>query len=121
MSSALLAVPAILAPLQTLWRWLMPALPSLSELPTTLRGRAKPPHQPRRHNELTWRAGDDQRHGTGKRATPSHASAHRPLRIVRVMEAGQASTQVGRMVISGRMADVCAELDRLAACEAALS
>ena len=122
MSSALLAVPAVLAPLQTLWRWLMPALPSLSERPTTLRGRAKPSHQPRRHNELTWRPRDDQRQGTaGKRATPGHASAHRPLRIVRVMEAGQASAQVGRMVISGRMADVCAELDRLAACEAALS
>jgi hypothetical protein len=37
------------------------------------------------------------------------------------MEVGQAPAQVGRMVISGRMADVCAELDRLAACEAALS
>ncbi len=43
----------------------------------------------------------------------------RPLRVVRVMEAGQSRSQVGRMVISGRMADVCAELDRLAACEAA--
>ena len=45
--------------------------------------------------------------------------AQRPLRVVRVMEAGQPRSQVGRMVISGRMADVCAELDRLAACEAA--
>jgi hypothetical protein len=43
----------------------------------------------------------------------------RPLRVVRVMEAGQSRSQVGRMVISGRMADVCAELDRLAASEAA--
>ena len=43
----------------------------------------------------------------------------RPLRVVRIMEAGQPRSQVGRMVISGRMADVCAELDRLAACEAA--
>ncbi len=43
----------------------------------------------------------------------------RPLRVVRVLEAGQPHTQVGRMVISGRMADVCAELDRLAAGEAA--
>jgi hypothetical protein len=43
----------------------------------------------------------------------------RPLRVLRVMEAGQPRSQVGRMVISGRMADVCAELDRLAACEAA--
>jgi len=32
------------------------------------------------------------------------------------MEAGQKPGQVGRMVITGRMSDVCAELDRLAAC-----
>lgn len=49
----------------------------------------------------------------------SNRPAQRPLRVVRVMEAGQPRSQVGRMVISGRMADVCAELDRLAACEAA--
>jgi len=42
---------------------------------------------------------------------------HRPLRVVRIMESGQPATQVGRMFISGRMADVCAELDRLAARE----
>jgi hypothetical protein len=41
------------------------------------------------------------------------------LRIMRVLEAGQAPASVGRMVISGRMADVCAELDRLAARETA--
>ena len=44
----------------------------------------------------------------------------RSLRVLRVTEPGQARTQVGRMVISGRMADVCAELDRLVAREAAL-
>ncbi len=44
-----------------------------------------------------------------------------PLRVVRVVEAGQTRASVGRMVISGRMADVCAELDRLADREAALS
>ena len=43
----------------------------------------------------------------------------KPLRVVRVLESGQPRSDVGRMVISGRMADVCAELDRLAACEAA--
>jgi hypothetical protein len=41
------------------------------------------------------------------------------LRVLRVFEAGQKPSQVGRMVISGRMADVCAELDRLAAFERA--
>jgi hypothetical protein len=35
--------------------------------------------------------------------TPDH-----PLRVLR---------RHGRMVIAGRMADVCAELERLAACE----
>ena len=44
----------------------------------------------------------------------------RVMRVMRVLEAGQAPSSVGRMVISGRMADVCAELDRLAAREATL-
>jgi len=39
----------------------------------------------------------------------SKAAAQRPLRVVR--------SAPGRMVISGRMADVCAELERLAALE----
>ncbi len=41
-----------------------------------------------------------------------------PLRILRIEEAGQGAECAGRMVISGRMADVCAELDRLVALEA---
>jgi hypothetical protein len=51
------------------------------------------------------------------KSTPKPTS--RPLRVVRIMESGQPRAHVGRMVISGRMADVCAELDRLAAREAA--
>jgi hypothetical protein len=42
---------------------------------------------------------------------------HMPLRVARVMELQQSRHHAGRMVISGRMADVCAELDRLAECE----
>lgn len=42
------------------------------------------------------------------------------VRVVRVHEAGLPRANVGRMVISGRMADVCAELDRLVAKEALL-
>jgi hypothetical protein len=45
--------------------------------------------------------------------------ARRPLRVVRVVEGMGASASAGRMFMSGRMADVCAELDRLAALEAA--
>lgn len=42
----------------------------------------------------------------------------RPLRVLQVMELGHSGRQPGRLRISGRMADVCAELDRLAAHEA---
>lgn len=43
----------------------------------------------------------------------------KPLRMVRVVDAQDHHGCVGHMVISGRMADVCAELDRLAAREIA--
>ena len=36
------------------------------------------------------------------------------LKIVREFEAGSSRSCAGRLVISGRMADVCAELERLA-------
>ncbi len=50
---------------------------------------------------------------------PQRNFGTRPLRVLRVVEPHQSSGAAGRMVISGRMADVCAELDRLAAAEAA--
>ncbi len=48
---------------------------------------------------------------------PLHPPLRRPLRpLLRVVRVKDGSPQMaGRMVISGRMADVCAELDRLAA------
>jgi len=84
---------ALWTPLQGLLRWLAPAVP---QRPAMLE-----PALP------------------SVRSPAMAAARSRPLRVVRVMEAGQPRSQVGRMVISGRMADVCAELDRLAACEAA--
>ncbi|MBC7649312.1 MAG: hypothetical protein H7197_09400 [Vitreoscilla sp.] len=36
------------------------------------------------------------------------------LKVMRQFEPGMARSQAGRMAISGRMADVCAELDRIA-------
>lgn len=45
-------------------------------------------------------------------------TAPRPLRVLRVVDS-QGRAAGGRMVISGRMADVCAELERLAGKEAA--
>ena len=46
----------------------------------------------------------------------------KPLRVVRVAEDGHASpSSAGRMVMSGRIADICAELDRLVHLEASKS
>lgn len=66
-------------------------------------------------NCRTVRTPGSERPACGAGATPA---LRRPLRIVRVMEAGQPAG-AERLRISGRMADVCAELDRLAAGEAA--
>ena len=53
-------------------------------------------------------------------ATPAPRAVRRlgagPVRVLRVVDA-QAPADFGRLVITGRMADVCAELDRLAAQE----
>ena len=50
--------------------------------------------------------------GTQRLAAPSHA-----LRVLRVSESGIPAGSAGRMRMSGRFADVCAELDRMAAQE----
>ena len=52
-------------------------------------------------------------------STGGATAAVRPLRVVRTVDAQRPGLRAGRVVISGRMADVCAELDRLAALEAA--
>ena len=53
------------------------------------------------------------------KARPQRGAPSR-LRIVREFDANVGPACAGRMVISGRMADVCAELDRMAQREAAL-
>jgi hypothetical protein len=97
MNSAWSATVALWSPLQSLLRWLLPDGPAVPAAPRLRPATLAPV------------------------ATPAcrAPAVRRPLRVVRVVEAGQPRSQVGRMVISGRMADVCAELDRLAACEAA--
>lgn len=53
---------------------------------------------------------------------PIAPQVYKPLRVVRVAEDGPVSTShAGRMVMSGRMADICAELDRLVHLEASKS
>ena len=111
MSIALFAVRGVLAPLQGLWRWLVPATAQSGPTQASMDQRAREVAiYSIASNALCQRV---------EVQNSSKASAHRPLRIVRILEAGQAPAHVGRMVISGRMVDVCAELDRLAAREAA--
>ncbi len=66
-----------------------------------------------------WPANDP--HMTAPVTASSRLPA-KPLRVVRVAEDGHASpSSAGRMVMSGRMADICAELDRLVHLEASKS
>lgn len=56
---------------------------------------------------------------SGSRVKSPPKSPLSRLKIVRKLEPGVSSSCAGRMAISGRMADVCAELDRMAQREAA--
>ncbi len=51
---------------------------------------------------------------------PQPPTPPQPLRVMRLIEAGQAPGVAGRLRLSGRMADVCAELDRMAAAESSV-
>ena len=100
MAIALFTLGGLLAPLINLNRWLAdPRQPG--------RGAARV-QQPAGHVAPGA--------GVGRRGTHStlRVKPGRPLRVVRWVDASQAPASAGRMFISGRMADVCAELDRLA-------
>jgi hypothetical protein len=111
MNIALFAAPGVWASLQGLLRWVAPGTLPAARRQTAPKGRP-------RAFAVDSIASQNQATGHGNQ-NPIRLAQCRPLRVVRVVEAGQTPMQVGRMVISGRMADVCAELDRLAACEAA--
>jgi hypothetical protein len=58
-----------------------------------------------------WRAS---RGGTPVRGSSSGTAAPSRVKLLRHSDGGPSASLAGRMVISGRMSDVCAELDRLA-------
>jgi hypothetical protein len=110
MGIALLAIADLWMPLQSLANRLLPA------------------RRPRRRDGGSASAGlryvavrpscTARAHGPAASADAPPAPA-RPLRVIRVVDGLQGEKRsTNRMVISGRMADVCAELDRLAALEA---
>lgn len=99
MGIALFTFHGLLAPLQGLLGWALPARRRLA--------RSGGLHSQAGRGHVAWAP-----------ARP-HGALARPLRVLRVVDACHGPASAGRMVISGRMADVCAELDRLAALEAA--
>lgn len=113
MNIASMTPPAMMAPLHNLLRWLLPA--STKALPPQVAPASRRVSTASKVSSVqsSWMT-------SGAAASQGNATVRRPLRVVRFLEAGQTPAQVGRMVISGRMSDVCAELDRLAAREAAL-
>ncbi len=107
MSIALSAFPGVLAPIQGFVQWLSGG------------ARRSPAMRPATGFAIDSIAAHAYPEKAGVTVQAKSAPLIRPssrLRVVRVMEVGQKPGQVGRMVISGRMSDVCAELDRLAAC-----
>jgi hypothetical protein len=110
MGIAMFSASSLFSPMHVLMGWLMPrARPA-----ACVRGANRPAIHVAEHGQAV----------TGARRTvavhePTSPAARRPLRVLRVVESNEAPAHAGRMLISGRMADVCAELDRLAANEAA--
>lgn len=98
MAHAVLSVPHFFGPLQALWHW--------ATSRTHPSSRATRPAAPRM--TARWAV----------QAAPQRARPMPPLRVVRVVDPSQTRGGAGRMVISGRMAEVCAELERLAEREA---
>lgn len=95
MAIALFSAPVLFAPLQGLLAWLTP----------------RPAHALSSNRPSTPRAAPPVLRTVRPSKPPQPV---RPLRVVRFVDAAHAPSNAGRMVISGRMADVCAELDRLA-------
>ncbi len=133
MGIALLAAATLTHPLTALHRWLStrrsalgPHRPAHSDalqqplrplpllhVPASTAG--LPPrqglHEPLHHNPIAVRKACKPA-TRPLRPLPRISDTHPPLRVLR-----SHTSACGRMVITGRMADVCAELDRLAACE----
>ena len=111
----------LLAPVTTLAAWLI--------RPASTKRLVPPAHAPLAHQRLTLpfaRAGSSHhKHASGRVSSFKSAAfevknpAIARLKVVREDDAAVSPTCAGRMTISGRMADVCAELDRMAQRESA--
>ena len=69
-------------------------------------------------NCLLHRAANQAQFAVDRSAVPAHA--RRKVRVLRVIDNAIPPSSAGRMVISGRLSEVCAELERLS-CPSALA
>ncbi|MES2611947.1 MAG: hypothetical protein V4679_16975 [Pseudomonadota bacterium] len=128
MGIASLTFSAFSHPLHALTRWLQPAMhgghDTAAARPRTCKatlaatpGPAWPAaaRTPRDEAALAATGSRLANPAPGTDALCSHAQARRVVRVLRTATSG---ADTGRIVISGRMADVCAELDRMAEREA---
>jgi hypothetical protein len=107
----------LLAPAQALAAWFVPAQTRSARYPAPARAQ-------RANGQLAlpFSSGSTPTPREAVQASKAKSQSTTPsrLRIVREFDANVGPACAGRMVISGRMADVCAELDRMAQREAAL-
>lgn len=110
----------LLAPLQAVIALFVPSHSACSYAPPRLALSTKRPALP---FQAASRHSGMQRPPVSRAAITPFKTGHSALspsrlKVVREFEAGVSPSCAGRMVISGRMADVCAELDRMAQREA---
>ncbi len=124
MGIALLTIVDLLAPLQSLaCRWMPKKDAGATDRSAGLRYVAVRPACMARSaagvSEARAQASNDTALMSAASIAATGKPAARPLRVVRTVDAQSSGRRTGRVVLSGRMVDVCAELDRLAALEAA--
>jgi hypothetical protein len=91
--------------------WTQLASRTFHSLQQTLRASKQPPTI----------AVTDYRPSACTQLSPHRRTQRPPLRIIRMVDPSAKALHNGRIIMSGSMADVCAELDRLAALEAITS
>lgn len=107
----------LLAPMQALAAWFVPAQSASDPFSAPARTR-RTPHQ----LAVPFKPGStpSRRCAAAAHAAAAKTSATSRLKVVREFDAAVGPACAGRMVISGRMSDVCAELERMAQRETAV-